>query len=29
MKRVTKYVIGTAAMLVASAGVAGVTAYTV
>ncbi|MEJ8762266.1 Do family serine endopeptidase [Phocaeicola sp. HCN-40430] len=29
MKRVTKYVIGTATMLVASAGVAGVTAYTV
>lgn len=29
MKRVTKYVIGTAAMLAASAGVAGVTAYTI
>lgn len=29
MKRVTKYVMGTAAMLAASAGVAGVTAYTV
>ena len=29
MKRVTKYVIGTAAMLAASAGVAGVTAYAV